>query len=132
MQEVIFDFKEQDSKMFGKIRRPVADLVISNADKKALMPFYVDSGADLTLVPKSLGTFLDLKIAEDEITDIQGVGARQVPVILRKAKIRIGGKEIEVTIAWSLIEEVPLLLGRKDVFDNFEIIFKENKTIFRY
>jgi len=118
--------------MFGKIRRPVADLVISNADKKALMPFYVDSGADLTLVPKSLGTFLDLKIAEDEITDIQGVGARQVPVILRKAKIRIGGKEIEVTIAWSLIEEVPLLLGRKDVFDNFEIIFKENKTIFRY
>ena len=45
--------------------------------------------------------------------------------------MKIGDKIIETRIAWALVEEVPLLLGRTDVFNLFDICFKKNeKTVF--
>lgn len=44
--------------------------------------------------------------------------------------MKIGGKLFDARIAWALIEEVPLLLGRTDVFNLFSICFKKNKTTF--
>ncbi len=132
MEAVVFDFREEHSRMFGKVKRPVADVEISKGQNKLTMSFYVDSGADLTLIPKSLGDSLGLESDASDIKEVQGVGARQIPVVLRKVNLKIGKKELEAEVAWSLIEEVPLLLGRKDIFDNFEISFKDNKTTFRY
>ena len=33
----------------------------------------------------------------------------------------------EVIIAWALVEEVPILMGRMDIFDKFRIIFDERE-----
>lgn len=46
--------------------------------------------------------------------------------------MKIGDEILDTRIAWALIEEVPLLLGRTDVFNLFDICFNKNKkTIFR-
>ena len=54
-----------------------------------------------------------------------------VPYILANIKLSIGDIEIPVRIGWALIEEVPLLLGRLDIFQQLSIEFREfeNKII---
>ncbi|MEK6922654.1 MAG: hypothetical protein AABX08_02535 [Nanoarchaeota archaeon] len=130
--EVEFDFKEEQSKLFGPILRPVARVYFISGGVEYPEHVYVDSGADITLIPRSIGDILNFEIEKtDKITEIKGIGEQGVPIIIKKLKIKIGEKLIDTRIAWALIEEVPLLLGRMDVFNLFNITFKENKkTIF--
>ena len=130
--EVEFDFREEQSRIFGSILRPVARIILINGEVEAPEHLYVDSGADISLIPKSVGDILGFVIEKTEqIAEIKGVGERGVPIIIKKIKMRIGDKLLETRIAWALIEEVPLLLGRTDVFNLFDICFKKNKkTVF--
>ncbi len=59
------------------------------------------------------------------IVDISGVEGGNVPVLIKEIMIDIGEEIFDVRVAWALIEDVPPLLGRMDVFSNFEAIFKE-------
>lgn len=127
-----FAFKEEKSGLFGIIKRPVAAVTFVNGEKEILESLYVDSGADITMLPKSVGELLGFKMEKtDEIKEVKGVGERSVPIIIKKSQIKIDEKTINVRMAWSLIEEVPLLLGRIDVFNLFNISFqKAEKTVF--
>lgn len=68
-----------------------------------------------------------MKIKEKEIKELRGVEEGVIPVIIEKVKIKIEKKEMNIRIAFALIEEFPPLLGGLDIFDKFEIIFRENK-----
>ena len=104
--EINFDFREEKSGIFGPILRPVAEVTLINGNKEILESAYVDSGADVTLIPKSVGDILGLAVGKNEtITEIKGVGERGVPIIIKKVKLKIGEKEIEARVAWALIEE---------------------------
>ena len=128
--EIEFDFKEEKSRIFGPILRPVARIILINGNIEFPEHVYVDSGADVTLISKSVGDTLGFKIeSTDNITEIKGIGERGVPIIIKKLKIKLGEKLFDARIAWALIEEVPLLLGREDVFNLFEINFKKNSKI---
>lgn len=128
---IIFKYKSEPSKNLSKsILRPVADVFLA-AHTEGWIEFhpYIDSGADVTLLPLSLGKLIGLKIDERKIEKIGGIRG-SVPVIYHKVKLKIGGIELITKIAWALIEEVPPLLGRTDIFDCFHITFKQNlKTI---
>lgn len=129
----VFDFKKEESGIFGKIARPVARLFLIGENKNEIPEiFYIDSGADITLIPRSLGELLGFTVKDSsEIQEIKGIGERGVPFVLKKLKIKFDNTIVETRIAWSLIEEVPPLLGRLDIFQLFNIIFqKEKKTIF--
>jgi len=131
--ELEFDFREERSGLFGTIRRPIAKVTLVNKRNRIPQIFYVDSGADITLVPRSVGEVLGLSNPDpSEITDIKGIGEKGVPMVLRNVTIQLGSFNIESRIGWALIEDVPLLLGREDFFRYFDIIFSKNKkTIFR-
>lgn len=77
---------------------------------------YIDSGADITLIPRQLGETLGFEIAGDEIIEIGGLGDAKVPVIIKTVTMLLGEKKINCRIAWALVEEVPPLLGRTDLF----------------
>ena len=79
---------------------------------------YVDSGADITLLPRELGENLDLTIEEEKIQEISGVGGGSIPVIIKTIEMRIGDHAMNARVAWSLEEDVPALLGRMDIFKN--------------
>lgn len=133
--EIEFAFREERSGLFGKIARPVAKLTLIHRDKKIPQIFYVDSGADLTLIPRSVGEILDLSNPKpSEIVEIKGIGEKGVPIVIRTVIMQVGSfmAQIKMRIGWSLIEEVPLLLGREDFFKYFDIIFSQNKkTLFK-
>jgi len=132
MEKIEFTFRKEESGIFGPIMRPVAIAILINGRKKIPEIFYVDSGADITMVPKSIGELLGLKIKRsDKIESIKGIGERSVAIVIKKIKLQLGEKIIPARIAWALTEEVPLLLGRVDIFRLFDITFSKNiKTIF--
>lgn len=128
--EIEFDFKKEESKIFGPILRPVARIILVNNEIEVPEHVYVDSGADVSLIPKSVGDILGFIIEKtDEITEIKGIGERSIPIIIKKVRMKIGEKLFDARVGWALIEEVPLLLGRIDIFKLFEINFKKEKSI---
>ncbi len=126
---IIFKYKEESLGVGrGKIRRPVADVYLkTNSGSWVEFHPYIDSGADLTMIPLSLGKLLGLEVDEKKIQQIGGIRG-SVPVIYTKNYIRIGEVKFIVNMAWSLIEDVPALLGRAGVFDIFKVTFEQYKS----
>ena len=88
--------------------------------------FYVDSGADYTLIPYALGRFLGLAeraSGTEEMTGIAGVVGVRFAVV----PMKIDKYQFDCRIAWAQIESIPLLLGRENVFDYFDITFQQRK-----
>lgn len=131
--EIVFPYREERSKLIGIIYRPVAQLELKSEEFGWIPEWmYVDSGADISLLPRSLGDLLAFEVTED-IQEIRGVGDSIVPVIIKNIDVRLGNNVFNTRVAWSLIEEVPPLLGRLDIFDKFEVTFRqhEKKVVFR-
>ncbi len=129
-----FPYQKEKSKLFGEVYRPVGEFEIET--KLGWIPVlaYIDSGADITLLPMSFIGALEIKVEEEDIKNIGGVGGSKIPVIVKKVKMKICDKILDVRVAIALIEKIPYLIGREDVFDYFEVCFRQkNKTIyFRY
>lgn len=132
MERIEFAFRKEGSGILGSIMRPVAKVILINGAKKVPEILYVDSGADLTMLSKSVGELLGLKIeSSNKIETVKGIGKRSVAIALKKIKMQLGNKIIPARVAWALTEDVPLLLGRTDIFNLFNITFVKNrKTIF--
>jgi hypothetical protein len=108
----------------------VADVCLEANGCKEEVIMYVDSGADITIVPLEVGKVIGFKqLPTDEIQEIRGVSGSGVPYLLKNAHIILNGKRLKIRIAWALIEEVPLLLGRLDIFPKFKITFDEKQEL---
>lgn len=112
---------------------PTAIASIELANKKFTCEMLVDSGADITLIPRKFGEQLGLTFDKVEVKEVRGIGEGVVPYVVRKVKLIIGKYTFPVRIGWALIEEVPFILGRLDIFDKFDIEFRQHSrlTIFR-
>lgn len=120
---IVFKYKKEVS----GVKRPVADVFLkTKSDYWIEFHPYIDSGADVTLIPLSLGKLIGLSRDEKKIEHIGGIRG-SVPVIYSQMLVKIGGIEIKTKVAWALIEEVPPLLGRQNIFDKFHIIFKQDR-----
>jgi hypothetical protein len=131
--EIEFPYRQEKSLHPDYIYRPVAKVVLKgNNNREVIDYFYVDSGADYTLIPYKLGLFLGLRADNQEVCEVQGISG-VAGVIFCKIKMKIGDFWFEVQVAWAQIEHVPLLLGRIDVFDQFEVTFQQvqGKVIFK-
>ncbi len=88
---------------------------------------YIDSGADISLVPRNFGLLLGLNLTEN-LGQIRGISEAIVPLSLQNVKMKIETHEIKVKIAVALINEVPYVLGRYDFFKLFKITFQEYES----
>lgn len=130
---ITFPFKKEKANIVEWIPRPLAEVTLINEDREVTQWMYADSGADISLIPYSVGKLLKFILKpDDEIKEIGGIGGGKVSVVVRKITLKIGSKEFRSRIAWCLSEDVPLILGRLDVFDVFKVCFdqKENITSF--
>jgi len=128
-----FRYKKEASAITGAILRPVADVILEVADRKVEAAMYIDSGADITMISLELGKALGFKQSPDEqILEIRGVSGAGVPYMLKSANIFLNGKKLKIRLAWALVEEVPLLLGRTDIFNKFKILFNERRSLITF
>lgn len=130
---IIFKYRKEQGTTESTVYRPVADVEFKTKNNEwiELNP-YIDSGADVTLFPLSFGRLLGLEINEDEIKELKGVGGTSIAVVFKTVPIKIGEHEFKVKVAWCLKEDVPALLGRKDIFDNFHVQFKQDEKIIEF
>ena len=85
---------------------------------------YIDSGADISLVPRNFGVLLGLDLTQN-LGQIRGIGEAIVPLSLQNVIVRLESYEVKIKIAVALINEVPYVLGRHDFFKLFKISFQE-------
>lgn len=111
------------------IHRPVAKAVLHGlGDRRVTQLLYVDLGADHTVLPYRLGKYLGLDQAGGDVHEIHGISGA-VGVIYVVLEIELAGVRFNTHVAWAQLEELPPLLGRTDVFDRFEITFKQSQKI---
>jgi len=126
-----FRYRLEGSKE-NTIIRPVANIFFLSKSNRWLEYFlYIDSGADVTLIPHSAGLDLGLTLEDKTVQEIGGIRG-SVPVVYVKNKIRLGNHELDTEIGWALVEEVPPLLGRRDVFDVFHVNFKQDHQVVEF
>lgn len=125
---VRYKFQKEKS-VLGLINRPVADVKLEINGNIIEMPMYIDSGADVSMIPLRLGKALGFKqSSSDIIYEARGI-AGGIPYILKEVIIILNSYRFKTRIAWALVDEVPLLLGRMDIFNKFKIIFDERSGI---
>jgi len=118
-------FREERSSL-GLVFRPVAEVILEKDGFAVEIPMYVDSGADVSMIPFRFGRALGFKQErEDTIQEIKRISGAEVPYILKEVTLVLNGKRLKVKMAWALVEEVPMLMGRMDIFDKFRVVFDE-------
>ncbi len=130
---IVFKYRKESGRTGVEIFRPVADVEFRESTGKWIKCHpYIDSGADVTLLPLSFGKLLGLEIERDRIVELYGIGKQGIPVLFKNIEVKIGDYKFETEIAWALIEEIVPLLGRKDIFDKFHVNFKQDQRIIEF
>lgn len=125
---IVFKYRKEKGRLGQVVKRPIAWVEFRDKNGNWIpQDLYIDSGADITLIPRSVGELLGFEFnPEESIEEIGGIGGT-LPTVKRKVKIRVGKRDTEIEVAWALTEDAPPLLGRKDIFDTFEITFNQKK-----
>ncbi|MDI6903509.1 MAG: hypothetical protein QMC77_07225 [Methanocellales archaeon] len=127
-----FPYQKEVSELFGEIFRPIVEFEIETKIGWISVLGYIDSGADVTLLPRSFISPLGIKVEEEEIKEVRGIGEGKVPIIIKQVKMKLGNKNFDAKVAIALIEDIPYILGREDVFDQFKICFDQRKKIVHF
>lgn len=129
-----FSYKKEESEIFGKIKRPVAQIEVWSKliSGWVTVPVIVDTGADYTLFPRyvALDFGVDLKKDCKEHSTF-GVGGKETVYIYKKnLLIKLGKWEGKIPVGFLKSDDVPPLLGRLRCLDKFEVLFSKFKTHF--
>ncbi|MEM2100565.1 MAG: hypothetical protein QXP45_04445 [Thermoproteota archaeon] len=127
-----FPYQKEKSSLFGEIYRPIAEFEVETRSGWITLLAYIDSGADVSILPASFLKAFGIMVEEEEIREIRGVGGAKVPIVVKDVKMRMGQQVFNSKIAIALVEDVPYILGREGVFDKFEICFKQRDKIVEF
>ncbi len=131
MREYCFPYREEPSKTFTRIARPVVEVFLREETDEWFKVFpYADSGADFSLFPKGICKLLGLQLKMGQRSLIQGVGGKPTVVYLHRVEMRIGEKSFSARVGFTASERMPYLLGRLDVLEHFDIRFEKDRVCF--
>lgn len=108
---------------FGKVFNPFIYIPVKTSWGWQNLWFLVDSGADTTMLTVSLAKQLGLNYDKNRKTDLYGIGERSITAYPGKISLKLGFFEIEARTYFIDVEDSTLLLGRIDIFDQFNIYF---------
>jgi hypothetical protein len=75
----------QEQGSLDKIARPVADVILENNDLQVETSMYIDSGADVTMIPLRFGRALGLKqTSSDIIRELRGISGSGIPYLTKR------------------------------------------------
>lgn len=128
-----FKYKKQESGLFGKILRPIIDLEayseVAN-DWLVLENLLADRGADISMLPKSIGEALVLDITEGKKVQIKGVvPAARVNVYIHTLRFKLNAKQFNLPVAIADSDHVPPIFGRVKGLDLFNAKFRKGKLL---
>ena len=117
------------------IKRPIVDIILRNNGKYLEFGAILDSGSDVTTIPKAVADYLDLKVQERDIEMVGYKGAGKVKrsklTIVLKGKVgRLDEALNNVPVAvMQDPEEEDVIIGTSGIFEYFKIVFNDTKDI---
>lgn len=106
-----------------------ARLRTSNGKAK-YFKFLIDSGADYTLISRSDALIIGIDYSELNSQEIEVEVANLTFIHAKKTTLIITIENQDLTIPVLIAkEDVECLLGRKGIFDKFDVTFKEREQI---
>lgn len=81
----------------------------------------LDSGAHISIFPAQFGEIIGLKIKNDRIQPIYGIGGQSIETYLHEVIIEVGGWPFEAIVCFTYNEITFPVLGREGFFNLFEI-----------
>lgn len=131
MKKISFPYKKEPSTLFGYIYRPVVEIYLKTKENQWFkVSTYADSGADITIFPKSICEILNLRLHEGQESTVKGVGGEEITIFIHKITVRIDKEELKIRAGFAEREDIPYLLGRTDILTHFNILFEKNKVVF--
>ncbi len=114
-----FPFVYADVEGLGRLFYPFVRVGLKTTLGWRDFDFLVDTGADVTTIPKQMLSLLDLSSSKLKKGTTRGVGDILVYTLETKLPIKIGHDSfpIHVSFVESHEDSSPLLLGRKDIFE---------------
>jgi len=128
MKSYIFHYRKEKTKEGEIVYRPVAYVHLKGKDGNwYLFDPYIDSGADISLLTRSDCNLLGYELKNGQERRISGVSGGIIRTYIHQVLLRIGEIELTAEVAFAELEQVPRLLGRKDIFNRFQINFDEEE-----
>jgi hypothetical protein len=85
--------------------------------------FILDSGADCTMVPRSMATLAGFQLPANPDVYVTGVSARRIAAYSGQLQMRIQQETFKIRCLFTKYDSTPFLLGRVDFFSIFNIFF---------
>jgi len=135
---ITFKYKRVKRDKGIEIKSPSIPINISGSGSKYQFMALIDSGADVSVIPKEVAELLGLDLNKNK-EEARGIGGK-VPAVQTNINIEIGKPHeiynfnIPVKVIMSDVdEEIPILFGRVGFFDKFIITFnqKDEKIILK-
>ncbi|MBU0496744.1 MAG: retropepsin-like domain-containing protein [Candidatus Thermoplasmatota archaeon] len=124
MQPMQFIFEYRDYPLipvkftFKKRETPIIDALL-------------DSGGDFIVIPNAIAKYLGLKLIDAGCVDTAGgettLYKTTVDLVIKSNKKEYLYKNLEIHVSDS--NDIPVLLGRKPIFEDHEITFKKYESI---
>jgi len=130
-----FNYHQLPDKKGDKIKTPTIPVTLKGRAKTSINVYaLIDSGADLSIIPKALAEVLDLDLSGETQTSY-GI-ASEIKVKSSKMNVVIERKhehyEINIPVQVILSDnEPPIILGRQGFFNHFVIMIDEEKQKIR-
>ncbi|MBN4049150.1 retropepsin-like domain-containing protein [archaeon AH-315-M20] len=116
-------------------KRPIIDIILKNDDKSLEFGAILDSGSDITTIPKAVADYLELKTEDKEVEMVGYKGKGKVKqsriTIIFKSKVQ-RQDEILSRVPVAIMqdpEEQDIIIGTSGVFEHFKIVFNDTKNI---
>ena len=129
---LIFPFVYAEVESLGELFYPFVRVNLKTIYGWQEFDFLVDTGADVTTLPKAMLSVLGINGRSLKKQKTQGIGGVLVETFKTVLPIRIGNDEflIHVSITNTEEESLPLLLGKKDVFEKrFSLMIDSNNKV---
>ena len=126
-----FKYREEKSDIFGKIKRPIITLEIYSHLLNIWLTVenaLADSGADISLLPKTLGANFVGDITKGKEVKLRGiVPFAKLAGYIHTLRIRIAGEEFEAPFVIVDSDYTHPIFGRKDALDKFTARFEKGR-----
>ena len=101
-----------------------------NGRETPLIDALLDSGGDFIVVPMAIAKYLGLKLLKAGCVDTAGgtttLFKANLDMIMGNGERKITYTNLEIHV--STRNDIPVLLGRHPIFEDYEIIFKKQKN----
>lgn len=129
MAVIVFPGITFDNANHGRDWVPLVSVSLRNDKKERPFLMLVDSGAFLTVLPQGMGGALGFRrVPNERVYQANSVHMCPVDYVKRNADLVVNGYVVPIRIGWSLSGDVAPVLGRLDLFDAFDIEFRQSTS----